>query len=292
MVNLALPSIPRSQMFAGVEGTMTLEWQEFFRNLYTRVGGYDAPDTGDLAQSLISLLFSTAPTNHDNRISELERRIESLPSPRFYGKEIKDLRLRIESLAYPRLYGKEIESLRLQIEALNIPKVYDNAIRDAQMLAMSDALEPSDSLQTLGHGCCHGLNIGWSQAAAVQNTWYPVSDATMDADNLHDVSHDGNGQLTVLRGGAWGCIWSLSGENSSNNDNTEVAIRVSGTETDHGTSAIETDKAGDKFNLASPAILLLAPQETVEVSIRTTDNNTPLLEVHFLNLVLFQIHRG
>jgi hypothetical protein len=42
-MSLGLPSLPKTEMFIG--GIMSMEWQEFFRLLFERVGGYeDLPD--------------------------------------------------------------------------------------------------------------------------------------------------------------------------------------------------------------------------------------------------------
>lgn len=46
MSDLFLPLLPKSPMFEG--GVMTREWQEFFRQLFDRVGGYDSLSVEDL----------------------------------------------------------------------------------------------------------------------------------------------------------------------------------------------------------------------------------------------------
>lgn len=52
MSRLDLPLLPKSEMFVG--GQMTREWQEFFRQLFVRVGGYDSPSLGDLDLGVVS----------------------------------------------------------------------------------------------------------------------------------------------------------------------------------------------------------------------------------------------
>lgn len=42
MSNLTLPAIPRCSMY--IDDVMVVEWQDFFRNLYVRVGDYEGPN--------------------------------------------------------------------------------------------------------------------------------------------------------------------------------------------------------------------------------------------------------
>ena len=51
---VTLPRIPTSQIF--VNGIMVLEWQNFFRDLLTRIGGYDAPNNFDIGDAIDALL--------------------------------------------------------------------------------------------------------------------------------------------------------------------------------------------------------------------------------------------
>lgn len=46
---LTIPALPRGPMWMGEEQrTMTVEWQNFFRDLFTRVGGSEAPTNLEL----------------------------------------------------------------------------------------------------------------------------------------------------------------------------------------------------------------------------------------------------
>lgn len=90
-VNLNLPDIPSSPMFMGDEGKiMTIEWQEFFRNLFDRVGGISGPTSSDMELSEVSETYST-PINYTKRIDELEQQIKVLTIPKSYDKRIDDL---------------------------------------------------------------------------------------------------------------------------------------------------------------------------------------------------------
>ena len=68
--NLYLPNIPRSPMFIGDDNKiMTVEWQEFFRTLFDRVGGIVGPTITESSIALVAELYST-PKNYDIGIGE------------------------------------------------------------------------------------------------------------------------------------------------------------------------------------------------------------------------------
>ena len=70
MTKIILPYIPKSPMY--VDGIMTREWQNFFRSLFLRVGGYDSPDLDELSLSQSVDYFGSS--------SSLLGRIESIES--------------------------------------------------------------------------------------------------------------------------------------------------------------------------------------------------------------------
>ena len=51
---LNLPLLPRSPMFVGE--TMTREWQEFFRQLFVRVGEHESLTIGEMDDAVTALL--------------------------------------------------------------------------------------------------------------------------------------------------------------------------------------------------------------------------------------------
>lgn len=71
---LSLPEFPASNMFVGGNRPMTIEWQEFFRALFKRVGGISGPDSTAILLLNVIEAFS-APVNYNKRISELEKLI-------------------------------------------------------------------------------------------------------------------------------------------------------------------------------------------------------------------------
>jgi hypothetical protein len=138
-------------------------------------------------------------------------------------------------------------------------------------------------------GSCWGNEIGWTQINAVQNTWYDISDADMDDGQLHNVTHDGSGQLTVLEPGMYRAAWTIATEVSTALKHIQITFSVNGAATNDGMNHIEPPSANRQQAAAGVAILDLADNDTVEVAIRTTDAGTPNLSVDHLNITLTQI---
>ena len=98
MTILNLPEIPASSMFIGdKDKVMTLEWQEFFRDLLKRVGGITAPTITELSSSGVSELYKTD-KNYTKRVDELEQLVKTLIIPKSYDKRINDLELLMSEL--------------------------------------------------------------------------------------------------------------------------------------------------------------------------------------------------
>ena len=91
---LTLPDIPVSPMY--IDDIMSIEWQEFFRNLYTRVGE-EVSDVPDIFTEVIGETYTT-PINYAKRIDEIERRLQALTEPIDYKKIINSVELGLISL--------------------------------------------------------------------------------------------------------------------------------------------------------------------------------------------------
>ena len=91
---LTLPDIPVSPMY--IDDIMSIEWQEFFRNLYTRVGE-EVSDVPDIFTEVIGETYTT-PINYAKRIDEIERRLQALTEPIDYRKIIGAVELGLISL--------------------------------------------------------------------------------------------------------------------------------------------------------------------------------------------------
>jgi hypothetical protein len=152
-----------------------------------------------------------------------------------------------------------------------------------------DRIEPRESLTPAIYGSCWGNEIGWSQANAVQNTWYDISDADMEDGQLLGVTHDGSGQLTVLAGGRYACIYTMAIEADALNQHIQTTFSVNGVATDDGVNHVETFGSSKQQAISGVAILDLEDGDTVETAIRTTDAGTPTLSVDHLNLALRRV---
>ena len=141
----------------------------------------------------------------------------------------------------------------------------------------------------LQFGKCYGNEIAWTQAAAAQNTWYDISDADMISGLLHGITHDGNGQLTVSTEGMYAADWYGAFEADAANVHIQITLSVNGTEILSGMNHFETVGVNRQDPCAGNDILDLAANDTVNVSIRTTDAGTPNLGIDHLGLRLFQL---
>jgi hypothetical protein len=141
----------------------------------------------------------------------------------------------------------------------------------------------------LPSGSCYGNSIAWTQASAVQNTWYPVSDSDMTdgTAGFVGITHDGSGELTVTYGGRYLLGYGISVDNPAGAA-IEVTPRVDGTEAAEGRVGVDPTGAA-QHALASTTILKMDPSSTVELSIRTTDSGTPTLGVEFMTISLVLI---
>lgn len=139
------------------------------------------------------------------------------------------------------------------------------------------------------YGSCYGNEIGWTQAAAAAGTFYEVSDTDMTDGELNNVTHDGNGKLTVTIAGRYLITYSVSLEADAANIHLVSAISVNGTEISPGRNHFHRASASAAIPLASTAIVSLAANDTIEVAVATADAGTPTLSVEHLNISVLQI---
>jgi len=141
-------------------------------------------------------------------------------------------------------------------------------------------------------GSCYGNHIGWQQVAAAQNTWYNIASANINDGQLHNVTHDGNGMLTVTEPGMYLITYSLCYEDDKANDHLEVGIEISssGAAEAAGQTHSENKFAGEEEHLGGCAILDLADNATIELAIRTTDGApAPTIDVVGINICVTKI---
>jgi len=143
----------------------------------------------------------------------------------------------------------------------------------------------------VGYGTCYGNHIGWSQAAAVQNTWYNISDSDMVSGLLRNVTHDGNGKLTTTKPGHYFISYSICFEDNVANDHIEAGIEISGSGSANaaGQCHLENKFANEQEHMSSSTILELAAGTTIELAIRTIDAGGPTISVQAINLTCKKI---
>jgi len=143
----------------------------------------------------------------------------------------------------------------------------------------------------LSFGSCYGNHIAWTQANAVHNTWYNISDSDMADGILNNVAHDGSGKLTVTYAGMYLISYTICYSNDTANDHVEAGIEVSGSGSANaaGQSHSENKFANEEEHLSGMAILDLAASATIEIAIRTTDEVTPDFMIGGLNISVLQV---
>ena len=143
----------------------------------------------------------------------------------------------------------------------------------------------------LVYGFAYGSEIAWTQASAAQNTWYNIVDADIADGQLHNVTHDGNGLLTVGYTGKYFVSANVSIECSQAGKHIQVGIEVNGSGSYEGTitNHLVTGSAAVEYALSLSGIIALSAGDTVEITIRTTDAGTPNLTVDHFNLSIIQV---
>ena len=151
-----------------------------------------------------------------------------------------------------------------------------------------------DTIYKSGGGLCfgslHGDHIGWAQAGAVQNTWYNIVDADIVDGMLHNVTHDGNGKLTVIYAGMYIVSWTCTYEVDAANTHVDGGIEISGSGDGANAEAhLESKFANSEEFLTGIDILDLAANATLEIAIRTIDAGTPDFTVDNVHIMCIQI---
>jgi len=138
-------------------------------------------------------------------------------------------------------------------------------------------------------GTCYGNHIAYdvnSGGTASQNVWYNIADSDMTSGPLNNVTHDGNGKLTVTEPGMYLVSYSICFQDNVANDHIEVGIEVSGSGSADaaGRCHLENKFANEEEHMSSSTILDLADNATLEMAIRTTDSDDPVISVQAINL--------
>lgn len=99
MTLLNLPDIPASPMYIGEKGKiMTIEWQEFFRSLFDRIGGYSSPSIIESDNSHIAEQYNTKVNELQKQVNDLKKQLYSL-TIKSYDNKIAELEQLIKILS-------------------------------------------------------------------------------------------------------------------------------------------------------------------------------------------------
>lgn len=142
----------------------------------------------------------------------------------------------------------------------------------------------------LPFGSCYGNEIGWTQASAVQDTWYIISDADI-ADGhagFNLTSHDGSGKITVTKPGKYQVVGQVSVESSLLGKHLQVGVAVNGTVVDC-TPHQEYGTANSQSTVPVTAQVTVAASGYIELAVRTTDTGTPDISVDHAGFSVIQI---
>lgn len=138
----------------------------------------------------------------------------------------------------------------------------------------------------MAYGGCYGNDIAWSQTAAVIDTWYPITDADIDAGPLSSVTNT-DGLLTVGVSDDYLITYSVVVASSQAPRRVEATIYVNSDETANGDGRVQSlilPASGCGFEISSSAVVALLQNDTVRVAIRVIDGGDPTLECSHLNL--------
>lgn len=141
----------------------------------------------------------------------------------------------------------------------------------------------------LAYGSFYGNEIAWTQATAVQNTAYLVSDADIVDGLLNLITHDGSGKLTVTKAGVYSFTFSGVFESSVQNKHVNVGVAIDGTASNIGMVHMESKFANEEEMVVGCGLLDLAINQTVEIFIKCVETGTPNISVDHISLVLIGI---
>lgn len=175
-------------------------------------------------------------------------------------------------------------------------KLYVNAACDIGDQTNYAAFAADGSLTFVGtaalpYGYCHGDHIAWTQVNAVQNTWYTIADADMASGALHDVTHDGNGLLTVGPAGKYLVTLDASYEVDAANKHIEFGVEVDGAAPATDSPHVHTTSkfANQEQHNSATGIIVLTAGQTIQVAMRTIDAGIPDFVVDNIHLSCVQV---
>jgi len=133
----------------------------------------------------------------------------------------------------------------------------------------------------LCYGSCYMPRGAWVHIDTGRNVWYNVVDADFVSGPLNNVTHDGNGKLTVIYAGKYKLDVALTFEVNMANQRFEVGFEISGSgfADAHGRTYSRTMFADKECSIGTTAILDLAAGATIELAVRDMDIGAASIKV-------------
>lgn len=142
----------------------------------------------------------------------------------------------------------------------------------------------------LPYGACYisDMVTPFTQASAVQNTWYLISDVEVVDGPLNLMTHDGNGKLTATKAGTYKIDWSAVCDVSVANKHLQMGISIDGaapTMFQH----IDPQAGLADTSVSGTRIITLTANQTIELAIRTTSTGAPDITCDHLSITVVMI---
>lgn len=173
---LNLPTLPASPMFIGDKSIMTIEWQEFFRLLFKRVGETSGTNSSDVEKEIISEIFNTT-KNYDKEIQEFKKEtiLGALSTIKNYDKRLSLLEASI-GYFFPSIPYININKLAgiengAQVNEINGDGVNGRVLRYS-ILTIADGTNPATldcELVSLWNGDSDGPTNNVAKGATTGN---------------------------------------------------------------------------------------------------------------------------
>ena len=142
MVDLALPAIPQLPI-QDKSGLMPIEWQDFFLNLFDRVGGFNSSSPSDVEEAMVAGLYDT-PKDFGNEILSILQSIQAISPQRNYDRVVDDIGKRFEIQPSAKSYDAEISSLQKDLVSQPSLKSYDQRISALETTLLADAYQAKE----------------------------------------------------------------------------------------------------------------------------------------------------
>lgn len=188
-----------------------------------------------------------------------------------------------------RVEGKDSSSLFHVIAQTESEEVRSGAVAAYQTVTGGGLTYWVGAGAGLVTGSVYGNEIAFSQGSATQNQWYDISDSDMTSGYLNQITHDGNGQLTVLLEGVYEFVWTGSFGVDTANKHVQIGVAVNGTEVPQGQNDFNSSAVQTELPSSGTGHLDLEANDTVEISMRTTDTGTPTLTCAHLSYKLTMV---